>query len=95
MGVGNFTYPIIQLYIYLFLLIKESLTYNLKLTIVHAPMGRFQLELIYYFAYFSTPSNICMFLSRRPFVVNTTFSTGLVSVEVTSQETEDLFKMLY
>ena len=33
---------------------------------------------------FSTvfPSNICMFLSRRPFVVITTLSTGLVDVEV-------------
>ena len=29
------------------------------------------------------PSNICMFLSCRPFVV-ITFSTGLVGVEVTS-----------
>ena len=35
---------------------------------------------------FSTvvPSNICMFLSCRPFVVITTFSTGLVGVEVTT-----------
>ena len=33
---------------------------------------------------FSTvvPSNSCMFLSCRPFVVNTTFSTRLVGVEV-------------
>ena len=30
------------------------------------------------------PSNICMFLYCRPFVVNTTFSTGLVGIEVTS-----------
>ena len=29
-------------------------------------------------------SNICMFLSCRPFVVITTLSTGLVGVEVTS-----------
>jgi hypothetical protein len=38
----------------------------------HAPIGRFQLELIYYFNYFSTvlPSNICVFLFYRPFVVN-------------------------
>ena len=50
----------------------------------HAPMGIFQLELIYYFTYFFiVPSNICVFLSCRPFVVNTTFSTGLVGVEVT------------
>ena len=35
---------------------------------------------------FSTvvPSNVCMFLSCRPFVVITTLSTGLVGVEVTS-----------
>jgi len=52
----------------------------------HASMGIFQLELIYYFNYFSTivPSHICMFIFCRPFVVNTTFSTGLVSVEVSS-----------
>ena len=41
------------------------------------------LELIYYFTYFSTVvlSNSCAFLSCRPFVVNITFSTGLVGVE--------------
>ena len=41
-------------------------------------------ELIYYFAYFPTviPSNSSVFLSCRPFVVNTTFTTGLVGVEV-------------
>ena len=52
----------------------------------HAPMERFQLEIVYYFTYFSTvvPFNICVFLSCRPFIVNTTFSTGLVGVEVTS-----------
>jgi len=51
----------------------------------HAPMGRFQLELIYYFTYFYTvvPSKSCVFLSCRPFVVNT-FSIGLVGVEVSS-----------
>ena len=45
----------------------------------------FQLELIYYFTYFYivVPSNICMLLSCRPFVV-ITLSTGLVGVEVTS-----------
>ena len=48
-------------------------------------MRRFQLEIIY-FTYFSTvvPSNKCVFLSCRSFVVNTTFSTGLVGVEVSS-----------
>ena len=30
------------------------------------------------------PSNTCVFLSCKPFVVNTTFSTGLVGVEVSS-----------
>ena len=36
-------------------------------------------ELIYYFTYFSTivPSNICVFLSCRPFVINTTFQQVL------------------
>ena len=44
-----------------------------------------KLELIYCFTSISTvvPSNICKFLSCRPFVV-ITFSTGLVGVEVTS-----------
>ena len=52
----------------------------------HAPVGTFQLEVIYCFTYCSTvvPSNSCVFLSCRPFVVNTTFSTGLVGVEVSS-----------
>ena len=51
----------------------------------HAPMGRFQLELIYYFTYFSTvvPSNICVFHTCRSFVFNT-FSAGLVGDEVSS-----------
>jgi len=51
----------------------------------HAPMGKFQLELIYYFTYFYTvvPSNNCVFLLYRPFVVNK-FSTGLLGVEDTS-----------
>ena len=46
------------------------------LNMFHAQMGRFKLELIYYFTYFFTvvPSNNCVFLSCRPFVVNTTFS---------------------
>ena len=45
-------------------------------------------ELINYFTYISTvvPSNSCVFLSCRPFVVNTTFSTGLVGFEVHSVE---------
>ena len=57
----------------------------------HAPMGSFQLELIYYFTYFSTvvPSNICVFLCCRPFVVNTKLSTGPV------KHPQDLLKMLY
>ena len=46
----------------------------------YGPMGIFQLELIYFITYFSTivPYNSCVFLSCRPFVVNATFSTGLV-----------------
>ena len=61
----------------------------------HAPMGRFQLELIYCFTFIfhCSPIEHFMFLSCRPFVVNTIFSIGLVGVEVTSvncpsQETE-------
>ena len=59
-------------------------------------MGRFQLKLIYYFTYFSTviPSNNCVCFPVGLFLVNTTFSTGLVGVEVSSvswigQETEE------
>ena len=49
----------------------------------HVPMGRF--VRINSFTYFSTvvPSNSCVFLSCRPFIVNT-FLTGLVGVEVSS-----------
>ena len=43
----------------------------------HAPMGRFQLELIYYFTYFPPSSHPTVVFFCRPFVVNT-FSTGLV-----------------
>ena len=48
----------------------------------HAPMGRLQLELIYYFTYFSTvvPTNSCVFLSCSLIVVNTIFLIGLVGV---------------
>ena len=58
-----------------------------------AAADRSQLELIYYFTYFSTivPSNICVFLSCKPFVVNATFSSGLVGVEVSTETpTQDL-----
>ena len=46
-----------------------NLIHSILLNIMfHAPMGRFQLEVIYYFTYFSTvvPSNSCVFLSCRP-----------------------------
>ena len=49
---------------------------------VFAPMGTFQLELIYFPPSFHL--TVFFFLSCKPFVVNTTFSTGLVGVEVTS-----------
>ena len=48
---------------------------------VFAPMWIFQLGLIYLYFPPVVPSNICMFLSCRPFVVITTFSTVLVGVE--------------
>ena len=51
---------------------------------VFAPMGRFSVRIN--LTLFSTvlPSNSRLFLSYRPFVVITTFFTGLVGVEVTS-----------
>ena len=54
-------------------------------------MGRFQLEFIVVLL-FSTvvPSNICMFLSCRPFVIIKTFSTGLVGVEVPTRPVENI-----
>ena len=59
---------------------KSPILLNIKL---HAPMGRFQLELIYCFTYFSNvvPSKMCVFHSCRPSVVNTTFSTPTRPVE--------------
>ena len=49
-----------------------------------APMGKFQLELIYlYFPPSSHLLYVC-FCPCRPFIVITTLSTGLVGVEVTS-----------
>ena len=45
----------------------------------HALMGRFQFELyIFYLFFHRRPTDKLYFLSCRPFVVNTTFSTGLV-----------------
>ena len=84
----NFSKPITALLIHATLnllfacdkLIKMSILLNIMF---HAPMGRFQLEVIYYFfTYFSTvvPSNFCVSLSCRPFIVNTTFSTGIVGL---------------
>jgi len=52
----------------------------------HAPMGRFQLEITYYFTYFS-PSSHPIFVFFFPVglsFINTTFSTSLVGVEVSS-----------
>jgi hypothetical protein len=70
----------------------DSIIFNI---IFLVPMGRFQLELIYYFTYFSTVvlSNSCVFLPCRPFVVNTTFSTGPVSVEISSVSLHNSFLM--
>jgi hypothetical protein len=69
----------------------NELTGKILLNVMfHAPMGRFQLELIYYFTYFSTviPSNICVFLSCR--------STGKKHTNVGWDDgIEDLLKMLY
>jgi hypothetical protein len=60
---------------------------------VSAPMRRLQLELIYYFTSFPPLSHPkFVFLSSKPFVVNTTFSTGLVKK---LQHPQDLIKMLF
>ena len=60
-------------------------------------MGRFQLELIYLFFSTVLPSKSRLFLSYRPFVVITTFSIGLMGVEVTSVFClpQDLLKFCY
>ena len=52
----------------------------------HAPMGRFQLELIYYFTYFSPsshPTILCL------------FPVGLLSLIQHFQHPQDLLNMLY
>ena len=56
-------------------------SYTLLVLINYSNSDFFRIN--FYFSYFSTvvPSNSCVFLSCRPFVVNT-FSTGLVGVEV-------------
>ena len=43
-----------------------------------------RINLSFYLFFTVVPSNICVFLSCRPFIVNTTFSTGLVGFEVSS-----------
>ena len=43
-----------------------------------------RINLLFYLFFTVVPSNSCVFLSCRPFVVNTTFSIGLVGVEVSS-----------
>ena len=64
---------------------KWGLKINLEKTF-YMGCGPEAKEFIYCFTYFSPviPSNTCVFLSCRPFVVNTTCSTGLVGVEVSS-----------
>ena len=66
-----------------------------------------KINLLFYLFFNVVPSNICVFHSCRPFIVNTTFLTGLVGVEVSSvstaqarrqkklQHPQDLLKMLY
>ena len=84
LGVGRWSS--LSYFEYMVLIILTSNLLILLNIMFHALMGRFQLELFYYFTYFSTvvPSNICVFLSPKPFVVNTTFSTGFMGVKVTS-----------
>ena len=56
---------------------------------LHVSMGRFQLELFIFIAYFSTvvPLTIC-FLSCRPFVVNVTFSRPVNDERPTGNKTQ-------
>ena len=65
-------------------LISPVLTHAYETCINKNNQYALQLELIYYFTYFSTvvPSNSCVFLSCMPIAVDMTFSTGLVGVEV-------------
>ena len=42
------------------------------------------INVLFYLFFIVVPSNSCVFLSCRPFVVNKTFSTGLVGIEVSS-----------
>jgi hypothetical protein len=43
-----------------------------------------RINLLFNLLFHCCPSNICAFISCRPFIVNTTFLTGLVGVEVSS-----------
>ena len=54
--------------------------YNTNISKYHG----IRIILLSYLFFTVVPSNTCVFLSCRPFVVNTTFSTGLVGVEVSS-----------
>ena len=51
--------------------------------------GKFsvRINLLFYVSFTVVSSNTCVFLFCRPFVVNTTFSTGRVGVE--TEETSD------
>ena len=60
---------------------------------VFAPMrhGKISARINLPLFYTVLPSNSRLFLSCRPFVVITTFSTGLMGVEVTSVRTETTY----
>ena len=60
--------------VFSFIHIQLSMLLNIMF---HALMGRFHLELFYLF-FHRRPTHKLWFLSCRPFVVNATFSTGLV-----------------
>ena len=57
--------------------------YKLK-TLIKSSLILIRINLLFYLFFTVVPPNTCVFLSCRPFVVNTTFSTGLVGVEVSS-----------
>ena len=75
----NFSMPIV---------LNIMLILNIML-LLNITDGKLQIELIYYYYLFSTVVSInsCVFLSFRPFIVMTTFSTGTQLLNGTTIET--------
>ena len=47
-------------------------------------ISTFRINSLFYLFFTVVPSNYCVFLSCRPFIVNITFPTGLVGVKISS-----------